>query len=596
VEQSLGTVAPAGDDVELSDLAGGGGPVPGPPGRLAAGTALAGGRLHVAQLIGRTAFGEVYRAQDRASGQAVALRLVDEALARDQGLPGRLHQVVTGLGKIEHKNLTHVIESGAEAGLVWLVTELVDGENLRTLLARKRAGGSPAFSIKGAYNIIAHVCNGLAAAHAVTWHGGLSAQNVLVNKAGRVKITELGLARAMPAFVRLQGADLASIAPEVVKGGQGADARADVFSIGALLYELLVGQPPVGNLVRPSGVTPGTPAEIDPLIARCLSPGPGERFPDIQQLKAALAVVVEKGGAAAAPAPRVSAPRPAFVPAATPAAAISRSHAAAFDDAEEKWLVTKGKLDFGPFSFKTIKEQIQADQIEPGHVIIDNENGQRCKVEDHPLLHDLVMAAAQRRDDLRRANAEAVVVQSDKRKGTTLYAFIAVGVLAVGGGGYYLLKALGVGESKEHRAELGELSGADVATTIKLLDQPKRPPRDPNKKAVRRTGGGSPSGGGFDEALDLGDASEGDEGETLSNSQINPVIQSVGGRLGRCLGGGVRTADIELIIKGDGRVSAVRVNGSESSGVARCVKGVMSGARFPSFKGTRTRASFSMSI
>src|SRR5690606_10759639 len=110
-----------------------------------------------------------------------------------------------------------------------------------------------------------------------------------------------------------------------------------------------------------------------------------------------------------------------------------RSHAAAFDDAEEKWLVTKGKLDFGPFSFKTIKEQIQADQIEPGHVIIDNENGQRCKVEDRPLLHDLVMAAAQRRDDLRRANAEAVVVQSDKRKGTTLYAFIAVGVLAVGG-------------------------------------------------------------------------------------------------------------------------------------------------------------------
>jgi hypothetical protein len=286
--------------------------------------------------------------------------------------------------------------------------------------------------------------------------------------------------------------------------------------------------------------------------------------------------------------PRAAAPR------------VSAAGAAAMDEAEERWLIQKNKMDFGPFSFAEVKKQIAADQIEPGHVIMDNENGQRCRVEDHPLLHDLVMAAAQRRDDMRRAHAEATVVKSDKRKGLTLYAVIAVGAIALVGGGYFVVQAVRGGGAKKERGELASLSAAEVPPpTIKLLEQPKRPPRDPNRKPGPRVPrpAGSPGGGGFDDALDLGNAEDGEESETLSNSEINPVIQANGRQLARCLmGSGSRSASIEFIVLGSGKVSAVRVNGSESSGLARCIGGAMRGWKFPSFNGPRTRASFDMSI
>ena len=93
-----------GDD--LADLAAGDG---GPPvaGRLAAGAALAGGRYTIVGLIGRTAFGEVYRATDRSSGHAVALRLLAPELTRDPAAEGRLRQLQGALARLDHKNIAH---------------------------------------------------------------------------------------------------------------------------------------------------------------------------------------------------------------------------------------------------------------------------------------------------------------------------------------------------------------------------------------------------------------------------------------------------------------------------------------------------------
>ncbi len=613
----------SGDEgADLSELAAGGdGAASG--GRLAPGVALAQGRFQIATLIGRTAFGEVYRATDRTTNQPVALRLLNAELVRDAASLERLQKVVAGVSRMEHKNIAHTLECGAESGMAYVVTEYVDGQTLRALLSRKRAAGGAAFSLKGAYNVIAHVCNALTYAHQATWHGAVSASNVLVNKAGRVKLTEFGLARAFPQFGRLATefpADLAAVAPEIATSPATADGRADVYSVGAVLYELLTGREPSQSLVRPSAVQPGLAAEVDQIVARCLAPNPGDRFPDVAQLKAALAQAVERGGAAAGQAPRTTLP-PGGVRASAPPAPgsappratpgpmprvsapqprVSGAAVAMADENEEKWLIQKGKLDFGPFSFAQIKQQIAADQIEPQHVMIDNENGQRGRVDDHPLLHDLVMAAVQRRDDARRANAEHHVVTADKRKGTTLYAVIGVGVIALVVGGYFIVEAVKGGDKKKQTAEIASLETSELNFTIKLADQPKRPPRDPNRKAgprVPRAAGSSGGGGGFDEALDLGSAEDGEESETLANSDINPVLQRYGGKLGRCLGGGNgRHANIEFIIKGNGKVSAVRVNGQEGGPLTTCIRGSMTAMQFPTFNGPRTRASFDISL
>jgi serine/threonine protein kinase len=589
---------------DLSELgAGGDGPQAG--GRLAPGTVLAQGRVQLAERIGRTIFGEVYRALDRGTNQPIALRLLDGEMVRDATGYERLQKVVAGVSRLEHKNIAHTLECGAENGLAYVLTEYVDGQPLRALLSRKRAAGSAAFSLKGAYNVISHVCNGLSYAHQATWHGALSASNVLVNKAGRVKITEFGLARAFPLFTRAPAAaefpsDLAAVAPEIIHEPASADGRADVYSTGAILYELLTGREPGQNLVRPSSVQPGLGAEVDQIVARCLAPKAADRFADLNQLKAALSQAVERGGAAAVSSPRITAPPGALRAAPAASASIPRVSAgnvAMADESEEKWLIQKGKLDFGPFSFAQVKQQIAADQIEPGHVIIDNENGQRCKVEDHPLLHDLVMGAAQKRDDARRAHAEHVAVKTDKHKGFALFGFIGAGVVALFLVGYFVIKAVKAGEKKQSGGAIASLEGAEIKFELKLADAPKRPPRDPNRKAGPRVPRASGGSGGFDDALDLGNAEDGEESETLSNSEINPVLQRYGGKLGSCLArSGERKGDIEFIIKGSGKVSAVRVNGSESSGLAGCVRGVMTSMQFPSFNGPRTKAQFSMSI
>lgn len=614
-----------GQDLALDD---GPPPEPGPvAGRLAAGAAVAGGRYHVVGLLGRGAFGEVYRATDRTSGGPVALRLLHPDLLRDAS-PERLRAEISAAGRLDHKNIARTLDFGVEQDLVYVVTEHVDGQTLRALLGRKRAAGAGAFSMKGAYNVVAHVCNALAYAHKTTIHGALSASNVLVNKAGRVKLTEFGFARALPAFVRLAAGspeDLAAMPPEIATRPREADARADLYATGAILYELLTGRAPSESFVRPSQLVAGLPPELDQVIARCLAPQPSDRIADAMQLKGALHAIVEARGpagssqgmasasirqaaaapaAAPAPAPAAAAPRPSAQRAAAPSVAPPRGPAQggglSIDESEEKWLVQKNKLDFGPFNFAQIKDQIAKDDIVPGNVIIDNESGQRCRVEDHPLLSDMVHAAAERRDHMRRAHAEVAVVKQDKRKGLALYAFIGVGVIALGGGTYFAIQKLRHADKDTGTAEQESLGGPELKVAIQIKPPPPRKPKGTgggSRSGGSRSGGG-PGGAGFDDPLDLGDAEDGEESEVLDTSQINPVLVRHGNALGRCLlSSGERRADIEFLIKGaTGKVYAVKVNGSTSSGLAKCIGRVMAGMSFPTFNGPRTRASFDMSI
>lgn len=127
------------------------------------------------------------------------------------------------------------------------------------------------------------------------------------------------------------------------------------------------------------------------------------------------------------------------------------------------------------------------------------------------------------------------------------------------------------------------LEEADLKVTIKLITRSKP------------TGGGAKSN---PDALDLGDASEDGASETLDpGTQVAPIVQANASRLARCLlRGAERSAQLDVIIRGNGRVSDVRVNGSTSSPLAECMGAVMKALQFPTFNGPRTRATFDISI
>ena len=123
-----------------------------------------GDRFNVQRLLGTGGLGDLYEAVDQKSERQVALRLFASDLLPDDGAADQLRDQVKAASTLTHKNIARVFGMGKESALRYLAMELIDGQNLRQLLERKRQAGRT-FSLKGAYNVLAHVCNALAFAH-----------------------------------------------------------------------------------------------------------------------------------------------------------------------------------------------------------------------------------------------------------------------------------------------------------------------------------------------------------------------------------------------------------------------------------------------
>jgi serine/threonine-protein kinase len=635
-------------------------------------------RYEIEEFLGRTPYGESYRARDMASGQLVAIKALNPALIADGATMERLTQEVQTAGQLDHKNIAATYGLfGAQVGsdpVAYLACEFVDGQTLRDMLEKKRASGR-AFSLKGAYNVIAHLCNALVYAHGTTVHGALTPDSVMVNSAGRVKVTDFGLARTLKPLdnfrAQVAAGTMAALAPEMMSSPESADARADLYSVGVILFELLTGRTPADSFERPSVAAPGVPPAVDPVVEQCLKPSPDERYADAQSLKeslqnalaadlagpnaqAAAAIAMPPGAApqarkqpmpvvntptppprpAMSSAPKAPAPTPPprpLQPQGTPAPQVVSSSApppqaspqpgprrpsleqaavpksfnvdaalSAVDDTHERWLIQKDKLDFGPFSMKDVRSQIEQGKIKGEHVIIDTENGQRQHVRDHAQLRQLVLEAEARLGEEERQAAEAKDRSKFRGRMVTIFALVGMVILAGGAGAFWYAKKHGAFETKVvkevvHDGEYDFMKGVEISLKV-----------DPPPPKAKRPGGhhGSKNGknGEFSDVTNLGDASEGGGDEQLDQAVVQRVMTQNFKVLVGCIAeerrrnSGLHTVDMDFIIKGTGQVSAVKVNGSTSSPMASCMYGKMQSVSFPKFNGAKTHASFSLAL
>src|SRR6185503_5613275 len=232
--------------------------------------------------IGAGAMGDVYRGKDERLGRAVAVKVLTRAPADRLVLEGRAAAAVV------HPNVVTVHDIGSDDGRTYVVSELVDGESLRSLLAR----GTPAPD--RALRLAVDLARGLAAAHAAgVVHRDLKPENLIIARDGNLKILDFGLARLAAEPGGLDDTEPGAVrgtsgymAPEQARG-EAVDARADLFAAGAVLYELYTGQRAFAggsHAERLSAVLRDTPArlgELGPIgqvIARCLAKDPGDRF------------------------------------------------------------------------------------------------------------------------------------------------------------------------------------------------------------------------------------------------------------------------------------------------------------------------------
>ena len=255
--------------------------------QIESGTVI-GSRFQVESLLGQGALGRVSRAVDQKTQRPVALRFLSEGICQDAVVLERLRKQIQIASKLQHKNIIRVFGLGKEGDLHYVVMEHVEGQSLRNLLDKKKASHNT-FSLKGAYNVVAHLCNALHHAHSSLVHGLPGPRSILVNTVGRVKLGEFGIYNSLAANTEELShlGDLYCMAPEMMADPAAATPAADVFSVGVLLFELLTGQPPAPGSTVPSQIVSDLGSEVDEVVGRALQPNPADRYSDIRQLKAA---------------------------------------------------------------------------------------------------------------------------------------------------------------------------------------------------------------------------------------------------------------------------------------------------------------------
>jgi len=262
-------------------------------------------RYEIVDRVARGGMATVYKAHDRRLERSVALKLMHPHLADSADFVSRFRREARAAARLSNPGVVAVYDQGSLDGVAYLVMELVEGPNLRDLIA------SGPLSVKEALGLTAQVLRPLGAAHrAGLVHRDVKPENVLLPADGSVaKVADFGLARAITEAAQTTTGNVlgtvAYLAPELITAGDSSP-RADVFSVGVILYELLTGEQPfaadtpiqiafrnVHEDVPPvSALVPEMPAAVDELVADMTRREPQERLADADEALARLRGVV----------------------------------------------------------------------------------------------------------------------------------------------------------------------------------------------------------------------------------------------------------------------------------------------------------------
>jgi beta-lactam-binding protein with PASTA domain/tRNA A-37 threonylcarbamoyl transferase component Bud32 len=259
-------------------------------------------RYQVTHLIARGGMAIVYRAQDTLLNRAVALKILYPELSEDPLFVERFRREAQAAANLSHPNIVPVFDWGEDGGTYFIVMELVDGTSLAEMLR----GGATLTPSRSA-QIVAQVAAALGYAHrSGVVHRDVKPGNILITRDGQVKVTDFGIAQAVSSEDHL--AEAGSVmgtatyfSPEQAEGA-AVDGRSDVYSLGVVLYEMLVGRPPfigdtpvevssqhVRNTVPPlSQFSSSVPHDLEAIVMEALAKSPSNRYQSADELRADL--------------------------------------------------------------------------------------------------------------------------------------------------------------------------------------------------------------------------------------------------------------------------------------------------------------------
>src|SRR4051812_6257500 len=256
-------------------------------------------RYRVGRLIGAGGMGEVYLAEDETLNRKVALKLLPVRFTRDEERVRRFQREARAASALNHPNIITIYEIGQDDTSHYIATEYIEGETLRERMATRR------LNIGEVIDVASGVASALAAAHdAGIIHRDIKPENVMLRPDGLVKVLDFGLAKLADPESALKDSSTGSvmgtllyISPEQARAQQ-PDARSDLYALGAVMYEMVTGQPPVrgDNFIDiafaivnevpkpPSYYVSGIPPELDQIILKLLEKDRANRYASARQL------------------------------------------------------------------------------------------------------------------------------------------------------------------------------------------------------------------------------------------------------------------------------------------------------------------------
>jgi eukaryotic-like serine/threonine-protein kinase len=297
---------------------------------LSAGTRL--GAYEIVAPLGAGGMGEVYRARDTRLDRCVAIKILPSHLACNSELKNRFEREAKTLSSVAHAHICHLYDVGSQAGVEFLVMELLEGE---TLASRLQRGALP---VPDLLKIGVQIADALAKAHRLgITHRDLKPANIMLTKSG-AKLMDFGLAKpagagpvvtassseAMTATMQSPATPISTVgmvvgtiqymSPEQIEGKE-ADARSDVFALGAVLYEMAAGHRAFEGKTQLSVISailhqhprpistaqPAASSSLDFVIRTCLAKDPDERFQTTHDVKLQLSWLLQSGGEAPPP-------------------------------------------------------------------------------------------------------------------------------------------------------------------------------------------------------------------------------------------------------------------------------------------------------
>jgi len=274
--------------------------------RLESGTQLS--HYKIISPLGKGGMGEVYRAKDLRLGREVAIKVLPESLAQDRDLLSRFEKEAKALAVLAHSNILTIFDFGNDNGISYTVTEILDGEPLRSKITSSRLLSKQVVEISSA------IAEGMSAAHSKgIIHRDLKPENIFLCSDGRIKILDFGLVHWNPK-VNVEQMSSAStqhpptevtslmgtvpyMSPEQLSGSK-IDSRTDIFSFGCILYEMISGTHPFlrktfmetvaailkDEPAKPSASESDTPPLLEKMLFRCLNKNPEERYHSAKDL------------------------------------------------------------------------------------------------------------------------------------------------------------------------------------------------------------------------------------------------------------------------------------------------------------------------